>query len=204
MENPDKDILFQAAEAWMELTQYRYLFTYGYKKKLNTITLVFTPSDFHHAAGFQYMKDISALRYSPGKLLLKILDGTIDTASFLCAAQFENCVLPRLHAILRLKASLDSEFTLFKFTPQYGHLYTNIKADYLISSHVDHTDFIFIIKSDSNSVSTEYTCCSIFEEGSRNFEEKQSPRTLLKKERIHIASNQTDILYNRLAATSEE
>lgn len=31
MECSNKDILFQAAEAWMDLTQYRYIFTYGYK-----------------------------------------------------------------------------------------------------------------------------------------------------------------------------
>ena len=37
MECSNKDILFQAAEAWMDLTQYRYIFTYGYKNKLYTI-----------------------------------------------------------------------------------------------------------------------------------------------------------------------
>lgn len=33
MECSKKDILFQAAEAWMDLTQYRYIFTYGYVYK---------------------------------------------------------------------------------------------------------------------------------------------------------------------------
>lgn len=67
MECSNKDILFQAAEAWMDLTQYRYIFTYGYKNKLYTITLGFTPSDFPHLAGFQYMKDIAAPLFSPNK-----------------------------------------------------------------------------------------------------------------------------------------
>ena len=142
MECSNKDILFQAAEAWMDLTQYRYIFTYGYKNKLYTITLGFTPSDFPHLAGFQYMKDIAAPRFSPNKLLKKILDGTVDTAPFLRAAQFENDVVPRLHAIMRLKESLDSEFTLFKYMSQFYSFYTNIKANYLISSHIDNTDFI--------------------------------------------------------------
>lgn len=204
MECSNKDILFQAAEAWMDLTQYRYIFTYGYKNKLYTITLGFTPSDFPHLAGFQYMKDIAAPRFSPNKLLKKILDGTVDTAPFLRAAQFENDVVPRLHAIMRLKESLDSEFTLFKYMSQFYSFCTNIKANYLISSHIDNTDFIFIINSQNGSAAIEYTCCSIFEKTRRNFEEGQRERTLLKKERVHISTNQTDILYDRLSAKSEE
>ena len=29
------DLLQQSAQAWEEITEYRYLFTYGYKKQLN-------------------------------------------------------------------------------------------------------------------------------------------------------------------------
>lgn len=189
----------------MNLTQYCYIFTYGYKKKLYTITLRFTPSDFPHLAGFQYMKDISASsRFSPNKLLQKILDGTVDTTPYLCAAQFNDYVAPRLHAIIRLKESLDTEFTLFKYMSQFYSFYTNIKADYLISSHIDNTDFIFIINSHDGSASVGYTCCSIFEKDNRNYEEGQRKRSLLKKERVHIPSDQTDILYDRLSAESEE
>lgn len=45
MDDSDNNILLQAAEAWRNLTQYYYVFTYGYKKKLYTITLRFTPPD---------------------------------------------------------------------------------------------------------------------------------------------------------------
>lgn len=40
------DILQQAAKAWKELNEYRYEFTYGYKKKLHPIPLTFSLEDF--------------------------------------------------------------------------------------------------------------------------------------------------------------
>ena len=52
------NILYQAASAWQKLTDYRYIFTYGYKKNLYTINLTFSMEDFPHLAGFQYLKDL--------------------------------------------------------------------------------------------------------------------------------------------------
>ena len=49
------DLLQQAAKAWKEITEYRYLFTYGYKKQLYPINLAFSLEDFSHLAGFQYI-----------------------------------------------------------------------------------------------------------------------------------------------------
>ena len=39
-----------------------------------------------------------------------------------------------------------------------------------------------------------------FERGDRDYETNQKARTLMKKERIHIPSNTTDILLDRLSA----
>ena len=46
------DILQQSALAWKELTEYNYLLTYGYKKKLYPINLTFSFQDYPHLAGF--------------------------------------------------------------------------------------------------------------------------------------------------------
>ena len=53
METPD-NILIRAAKIWKELTEYNYVLTYGYKGKLETITIIFSTGDFPHLAGFQY------------------------------------------------------------------------------------------------------------------------------------------------------
>lgn len=44
-----------------------------------------------------------------------------------------------------------------------------------------------------------FVCCSIFEkDDQRNYETNQRSRTLLRKERIHIPSGTSTILFNKL------
>lgn len=69
------DLLQQSAQAWKEITEYRYLFTYGYKKQLYPINLTFSLEDYPHLAGFQYMKDLSLPNYSSAKIADRILEG---------------------------------------------------------------------------------------------------------------------------------
>ena len=72
------------------------------------------------------------------------------------------------------------------------------------SSHFNVDNFIFIIKANSQSgLKCDFLCCSIFEKGECNYEANQRPRTLMKKERIHILSNTTDILLDRLSAQTK-
>lgn len=77
MQDEQQDILYRAAEVWKELTEYHYVFTYGYKGELHKIKLTFSPEDFPHLAGFHYLKDIALPRYSPRKTVDMILSGKI-------------------------------------------------------------------------------------------------------------------------------
>ncbi len=71
------DILQQSASTWKNITEYRYLFTYGYKKHLYPINLTFSLEDYPHLAGFQYMKDVSIPNFSSAKVADRILEGKI-------------------------------------------------------------------------------------------------------------------------------
>lgn len=82
------DIFYDAASIWNELTEYNYIFTYGYKNTLYTISLTFSQEDFPHLAGFQYLKDITLPRYNPEKIVSLILDGTITLAQIEKASQY--------------------------------------------------------------------------------------------------------------------
>ena len=42
----ETDLLVLAASAWTELMEYRYCFTYGYRKQLYEICLSFSVQDF--------------------------------------------------------------------------------------------------------------------------------------------------------------
>ena len=83
------------------------------------------------------------------------------------------------------------------------HMYpftTSIKADYLISSHVGIDSFVFIIQANAQKESKcDFLCCSAFQQGPRNYEANQRSRILMKKERIHIPSNISTILLDKLA-----
>lgn len=103
------DLLQQSAQAWKEITEYRYLFTYGYKKQLYLINLTFSLEDYPHLAGFQYMKDISLPNYSSAKIADRILEGKILFEKVQKAAQYEKMIKPRLEALVHLKESLPAE-----------------------------------------------------------------------------------------------
>ncbi len=109
-------------------------------------------------------------------------------------------VKPRLEALIHLKSSLDNEFNLYSFMPRMYPFVTNIKADYLIASHIVINSYVFIIHTAPNGdAKCDFLCCSAFAKGERNYEINQRKRTLLKKERIHIPSNTMSILYDRLS-----
>ena len=125
------DLLQQSAQAWKEITEYRYLFTYGYKKQLYLINLTFSLEDYPHLAGFQYMKDISLPNYSSAKIADRILEGKILFEKVQKAAQYEEMIKPRLEALVHLKESLDNKFNLYSYMPRMYPFITVIKADYL-------------------------------------------------------------------------
>ena len=197
------DFLKQSALAWKELTEYRYQFMYGYKKTLYQINLTFSYEDFPHLAGFQYMKDISLPNFTSSKIVDRILEGKITFEQIQKATQYEEKVKPRLEALVHLKNSLDNDFNLYSFVPQMYPFVTNIKADYLITSRVIIDSYVFIIHTTPNGdAKCDFLCCSAFAKGERDYEANQRIRTLLKKERIHIPSNATTVLLNKLNAES--
>ena len=141
------DLLQQSAQAWKEITEYRYLFTYGYKKQLYPINLTFSLED-----------------YSSAKIADRILEGKILFDKVQKAAQYEEMIKPRLEALIHLKESLDNKFNLYSYMPRMYPFITGIKADYLISSHFSVDNFIFIIKANSQGeLKCDFLCCSIFE-----------------------------------------
>ena len=47
-------------------------------------------------------------------------------------------------------------------------------------------------------------CCSAFEQGNRNYQANQRPRSLMKKERLHIPSNTSTILLDKLSTQQKD
>ncbi len=201
---PD-NILYRAAYIWKKLTNYRYVFTYGYKQRLYTINLTFSKEDFPHLAGFQYLKDVTLPRYNYSKIVDRILDEKIRYEQIIKGAQYEKMVKPRLEALVYLEDILNNDFFLFSYMPQMYPFTTTIKADYLISSHFEPNSFVFIIQATTDGdAKCDYLCCSAFSKGERDYEANQRPRAVLKKERIHIPTDTSTILLDELDASCKE
>lgn len=207
----ETDLLVLAASTWTELMEYRYSFTYGYQKQLYKICLSFSVQDFPHLAGFQYLKDIQLPKFNPPKAVEMILSGKIKYDTVQKSSQFDNLVKPRLLALVRLKDTLENDFGLYSFMPRYYPFTTTIKADYLISTLTGPIDFVFIIRSGAVESSGtqemtigDFMCCSAFEMDVRDYRCNQRPRTILRKERIHIASQTSYTLYDRLSSTPQK
>ncbi len=199
MEEQNFDILYLVATIWKELTEYNYVLTYGYKKQLYTINLTFSPEDFPHLAGFQYLRDLPLPRYYSHKIVNQILNHKLTFEQIIKGEKYEDFVKPRLEALAQLKNIIEKDFSLYSYMPQMYPFVTTIKADYLISSNDIDKKFIFIIKNDSDdNVKNAYLCCSAFVEDKRDYESNQRIRTILRKERIHISSQERTILYDRL------
>ena len=192
-----ESLLLQAASVWKAISAYQYSFTYGYKKKLYTIRLTFSPADFPHLAGFQYLKDITIPRYSPAQTVNRILDGTITQDMIQRAVDYEELVKPRLMALVALENMLDNDFTLYSFMPRFYPFVTSINADYLIASHVDGTSYVFMIREGERSIVSDCICCSTFVKDIRDYEQNQRPFTLLKKTKTSLADNSSLILYTK-------
>ena len=96
--------------------------------------------------------------------------------------------------------SFPSQLQFLKNSASYVSIFTSIKADYILSSHYKLDNFIFIIKATAkDELKCDFVCCSIFEkDDQRNYETNQRSRTLLRKERIHIPSGTSNILFNKL------
>lgn len=200
--NTPNNILYQAAILWNKLTEYRYIFTYGYKKQLYTINLTFSMEDFPHLAGFQYLKDLTLPRYNTKKIVEQILKQKISYEQIIKGMQYETMVKPRLEALVRLEHILNNDFLLFSYMPDKYPFTTTIQADYLISGHLDVINFVFIIQTTPNGdAKCDYLCCSAFTKGARNYETNQRTLALLKKEHIHIPTNTSTILLDKLSTS---
>ena len=190
------DLLKNAASAWEQLTKYEYDITYGYKNTLVNVCLSFESREFYHLAGFHYMRDVVPYKYRSSKMLDHVLNNRVTFDMAKKAQSYNDMVYPRLKALENLKQELENDFFLYTYLPTvYGSFRTTIRADYIIKTQ---GDFMFIIKASVPANDDEFHCCSIFEQGQRDYTENQQRRTILKKERIYLPTQEKTILFNKM------
>ena len=189
---PD-DILLNSAKEWNRLCNSRFRITYGLKGKLHTVEIVFSASDYYHLAGFHYARGVISNFRGHNRALKLVLDGKITLERLEKAEHYEDMIKPRLLALCHLSESLRSDFCLLSFDKSRYPFATDLKADYIISSHLENVYYTFIIQSFEEG--DQYTCRSIFQQGERNYETNQTKFTILKTEQYNPTEDKWITLY---------
>ena len=113
-------LFVEAAKAWQQLTKTRYYIAAGRKGKLYRFRLEFGYADFPHLAGMQYAQDVDfglrASEYYGEKLIPALLNNKMDGAKIEKSRSWEK-IRGRLHAIINLQQTLESDFSIALFDP---------------------------------------------------------------------------------------
>lgn len=187
------DILTESAMAWDRLCRSRFRITYGFKCKLHAVEIAFAVEDYYHLAGFHYARDVMSNFRGHGRALRLVLDGKITIDRLKMSGNYEAMIKPRLLALCRLEDALESNFCLLSFDRSRYPFATDIKANYIIASHLDGVYYAFIVGLSNNEEA--YKCCSIFQQGSRDYTVHQTKFAVLKTEKYDVTSGQWTVLY---------
>jgi hypothetical protein len=104
----------------------------------------------------------------------------------------------RIEPFANLEKLLDDNRLIYKFNQKaQAHSFSNIQADYLLSTVHDSYDiYIFLSKKES---SDNYFCRSFFPKENKDYTYRQSAYTLLFKEKITLGTGEKVVQYARLS-----
>lgn len=187
-----------ALGTFQKMMDYKYKFEVSHKRTAYAFELSFEEKDFRHMAGLHYLSDIDIPK-TPKTLFEKIrnekiIDKYLGTSVNYTKVQdsYAN-VQSRIYGLKYLERYLDNNNLICKYV-KYMNLYSNIDADYMIKSTIEHrTAYIFLKKRKQKE---SYCICSFFIEAQREY--KGIGVYWLYKSKIKIEDNKEEVLYNRL------
>lgn len=124
----------RSAQAYQALMPYRYLFSLGFKGKLQVVTVEFPQDGFYHLAGFHKAGLSLASRK---QALTEVLQGALTAARFSAGGY---APADRWTAICGLQEMIEANRAVFRYR---GHeqQWSRIEADYLLAAE---DAFLFI------------------------------------------------------------
>ena len=156
------------------------IITYGRKNKKYIINLIFTPYEFMHVAGFQYLTDINMPKKSSKKLFDMLHSNIITENQLTKSIHFKTKCEPRLKNIINLPNVLSNNFKLYSFQPQFYNFHTTIRADFIIRPI--NGESMYFARWDNHSYDNNlYVLCSTFSESGRDYLQNQRQLKILEK-----------------------
>jgi hypothetical protein len=194
------DLLKNAALAWQDLYKIKYSITYGRKRKLYDVDITFEQADFHHLAGFQYLKDLILPAILPNRYVEAVLKNKITGEFIKKSEQYESMVKSRLLAIVDLQEALDNGIELYDFKSENCPFHTNIAASNLIFGNSKLKEiFVFLMKADSR-----YVCSSIFLKNERDFTDNQIPLSILRIVKTNLKTQEQRVFIDKISEQEEK
>ena len=184
-------LFLDAAKAWSGLYNTEYILDIARKGKLSRVNLTFSPEDFAHVAGIQYMGDIDfGIRRTKllGDRLIKALLHKEFNDEVAKNGRNWGKVAGRFEAVIGIEKILDGSFTIASFDNSRVGCYSQIDADYVIKGQLE--DFYFILLDDSSG---HYYCKSVFKKEHVDYTTNQSIMTILRK--IKVVDGVSTLLY---------
>ena len=183
-------LFVEAAKAWQQLISTRYYIAAGRRGKTYSFRLDFDYADFPHLAGMQYAQDVDfGIRdseYYGEKLVPALLEGKMDGSKIEKSRNWEK-IKGRLRAIIGLKETLESNFSIALFDPSNVHTNSRIDAVYVIKNSISGESYFVFIDKDK---SYRHYCKSGFAQGNIDYMKNQSMLTRLKVDRFEDGKRQ--------------
>lgn len=187
-------LFLDAAIAWNDLRDTRYIFDLGRKGKLNRVELSFLNEDFPHLAGMHYAKDVDfgirPAEYYGGRLVPALLNNYMDESRIETSRNWEQ-ISGRLTAIVNLQSTLDNDFIIVSFSKSKVRGFCQIDAQFAIKNTVSGEIFFVFLDEKSG----RYYCKSAFKKEFIDYAENQSAMTILQKTKV-VRGN-TTVLFTR-------
>lgn len=185
-------LFLDAANAWNDLNNIRYILDLGRNGRLTRIDLSFLIEDFPNLAGMQYAKDVDfgirRAQYYGKRLIPALLNGHLDDTKIESSRNWDR-ISGRLTAIVNLQNTFDNEFSIVSFNKAKVRGYSQLEAKFAIKSKI--SDDIYFIFLDERSGC--YYCKSAFRKELTDYTENQSPMRILQK--VKIAGDSQNCLF---------
>lgn len=187
-------LFYDAAVAWENLLNKRYIFIVAHKCKKTEIELSFNNEDFPHLAGMQYAKDVdfglNKAEYYGELLVPAILNRALESKKIEQSRNW-NKISGRLKAIINLQNTFDGDFQLYRFNKNKVRGYSEIQAKYVIKSVItDEIYFVFFDKEENR-----FYCKSAFRKEITDYGENQTRLIMLKK--LKVIDDSPLLLYKK-------
>ena len=128
------ETLLSCAQSFSSLIGTQYIFHIGRSGKLASFEIMIEAEDFYHLSGLHYLTDRPDRRSR--SRIFNSISLSAEYRNYLTSSEhWTDDIENRVLCTTLLSKILDSNSTIIHFNPNRLHFYSEIKADYLISSN---------------------------------------------------------------------